>query len=130
MIVDEKILQEMLQRAETAERKRFPKDMRTSENDTSQRMLNAMLPGTKIDVHRHRHSAETIVLLKGDITEVYYDDNGNETARISLREGCGEYLVQVPKNVWHTTIVNKPSVIFSVVDGAYQPLSKADVLDI
>ena len=94
-------------------------DLRTSSGDNSQRMLNALLPGTVVPVHRHPHSNENVILLCGKLVEVFCDDDGNETERISLDPVVGNYGCVVPPGVWHTVEVLEPSVIYEAKDGRY-----------
>lgn len=58
-------------------------DLRNSPSDGSQRMLNALEPGTVMPIHRHRASSETVVIIRGKIQWVFYDDDGNETERVN-----------------------------------------------
>ena len=94
-------------------------DLRTSLADNSQRMLNALLPGTVVPVHRHPHSNENVILLCGKLVEVFCDDDGNETERIPLDPVVGNYGCVVPPGVWHTVEVLEPSVIYEAKDGKY-----------
>ena len=94
-------------------------DLRTSSADNSQRMLNALLPGTVVPVHRHPHSNENVILLCGKLVEVFCDDDGNETERIHLDPVVGNYGCVVPPGVWHTVEVLEPSVIYEAKDGKY-----------
>lgn len=94
-------------------------DLRTSLADNSQRMLNALLPGTVVPVHRHPHSNENVILLCGKLVEVFCDDDGNETERIPLDPVVGNYGCVVPPGVWHTVEVLEPSVIYEAKDGRY-----------
>ena len=94
-------------------------DLRTSSADNSQRMLNALLPGTVVSVHRHPHSNENVILLCGKLVEVFCDDDGNETERIPLDPVVGNYGCVVPPGVWHTVEVLEPSVIYEAKDGRY-----------
>ena len=94
-------------------------DLRTSSADNSQRMLNALLPGTVVPVHRHPHSNENVILLCGKLVEVFCDDDGNETERIPLDPVVGNYGCVVPPGVWHTVEVLEPSVIYEAKDGRY-----------
>ena len=94
-------------------------DLRTSSADNSQRMLNALLPGTVVPVHRHPHSNENVILLCGKLVEVFCDDDGNETERIHLDPVVGNYGCVVPPGVWHTVEVQEPSVIYEAKDGKY-----------
>lgn len=94
-------------------------DLRTSEADTSQRMLIALLPGTVVPIHRHPQSTENVFLLCGKIVEVICDENGNEIERIHLDPTVGNYGCVVPQGAWHTVEVLEPSVIYEAKDGKY-----------
>lgn len=128
LIIGNLIFDKLLEDAGTNTRLRTNLDLRNSDTDSSQRMLNALLPGTKVPVHRHLRTSETVVVLKGRLDEVYYDDNGNETERIELGADTGNTGVQVPAGCWHTIEVHEPSVIIEVKDGAYAPLSPEEIL--
>ena len=113
----------LLQVAESGSRKRVNYDMRTSPEDGSQRMLNAMLPGTEVAVHRHPNSNENVILVTGKMYEILYEETENgelmETERIYLCPAEGRFGCQVPKGVWHTVEVIEPSVIYEAKDGKY-----------
>lgn len=94
-------------------------DLRTSEADTSQRMLIALLPGTVVPIHRHPQSTENVLLLFGKIVEVICDENGNEIERVHLDPTVGNYGCVVPQGAWHTVEVLEPSVIYEAKDGKY-----------
>ena len=94
-------------------------DLRNSGSDSSQRMINALLPGTKVDIHRHSASSESVVCLCGRLDEVMYDDVSNEIGRITLCPSEGRYGCQIPAGVWHTVEVFEPSVILEAKDGKY-----------
>ena len=94
-------------------------DLRTSEADTSQRMLIALLPGTVVPIHRHPQSTENVLLLCGKIVEVICDENGNEIERVHLDPTIGNYGCVVPQGAWHTVEVLEPSVIYEAKDGKY-----------
>ena len=94
-------------------------DLRTSEADTSQRMLIALLPGTVVPIHRHPQSTENVFLLCGKIVEVICDENGNEIERIHLDPTVGNYGCVVPQGAWHIVEVLEPSVIYEAKDGKY-----------
>lgn len=94
-------------------------DLRTSPADTSQRMLNALLPGTVVPIHRHPQSTENVFLLCGKIVEVICDENGNEIDRIHLDPTVGNFGCVVPQGAWHTVEVLEPSVIYEAKDGKY-----------
>ena len=109
----------LLKEAEGNPRLRTNVDLRNSGADGSQRMLNALLPGTKVDIHRHLASSESVICICGRLDEVFYDDNGKETGRIRLSPAEGRYGCQVPAGVWHTVEVFEPSVIIEAKDGRY-----------
>lgn len=117
--IDKTLISELFDKAIVSERKRMNYDLRTSANDGSQRMLNALLPGTDVPIHRHPTSNENVLLLCGKLVEVLYDDNGNETARYHLDPSVGNFGCVVPAGAWHTVEVLEPSVIYEAKDGKY-----------
>ncbi len=127
MIIDEIFLDSLLEKATENDRRRANYDLRTSSSDTSQRMLNALLPGTQVPIHRHQETTETVVVLSGRLTEVFYDENGVECARYDLCPAEGRYALLVPKGMWHTVIVTEPCIIFEAKDGAYKHMTSDDV---
>ena len=127
MEINDKLLDELLAQAGTNERRRINLDLRNGEGDTSQRMLNALLPGTHVPIHRHTKTIETVILLRGHITELFYVEKGVECARHELNPASGIYGVQVPAGMWHTLIVHEPSVIIEMKDGAYVPITMDDI---
>ncbi len=130
-LIDDKLLDELKQEAAASPRLRMNRDMRTSPQDRSQRMLNALEPGTVMPIHRHTATSEAQILLRGKIDVMFYDDEGEETARFHLDPTQGRYGVNVPAGMWHNLEVLEPgSCIFEAKDGAYQPLGPNDVLEI
>ena len=119
MEINKEILDNLLEQAKENPRLRQNLDLRTSSADTSQRMLNALLPGTVVPIHRHPQSTENVFLLCGKIVEVICDENGNEIERIHLDPTVGNYGCVVPQGVWHTVEVLEPSVIYESKDGKY-----------
>lgn len=134
LIIDNKLLDILFTKANDNPRFRLNYDLRTSVDDQSQRMLNALLPGTKVAIHRHPNSSESVVCLCGRMDVVVYDEvvtnfqdgedkkrkvSYNETERISLAPVEGKFGCSIPKGAWHTVEVFKPSVIFEAKDRAY-----------
>ena len=119
MEINKDFLGKLFEQAVENPRLRQNFDLRTSSADNSQRMLNALLPGTVVPVHRHPHSNENVILLCGKLVEVFCDDDGNETERIHLDPVVGNYGCVVPPGVWHTVEVLEPSVIYEAKDGKY-----------
>ena len=98
-------------------------DLRNSAADTSQRMLNALMPGTVVPVHRHEDTAETVVCLRGRLWEVIYEEVDNKFREVSRHLLCPAedcHGMKVPAGAWHTIEVLEPSVIFEAKDGAYR----------
>lgn len=119
MEINKELLDNLFEQAKENPRLRQNLDLRTSSADTSQRMLNALLPGTVVPIHRHPQSTESVFLLCGKIVEVICDENGNEIERIHLDPSVGNYGCVVPQGAWHTVEVLKPSVIYEAKDGKY-----------
>lgn len=119
MEIDKDFLGKLFEQAVVNPRLRQNLDLRTSGNDNSQRMLNALLPGTIVPIHRHPQSTENVFLLCGKIVEVICDENGKEKERFHLDPTVGHYGCVVPQGAWHTVEVLEPSVIYEAKDGKY-----------
>lgn len=117
--IDKKLINDLFDKAVVSDRKRMNYDLRTSSNDGSQRMLNALLPGSIVPIHRHPYSNENVLLLCGKLVEVIYDAKGNETERVHLDPSVGNFGCVVPAGSWHTVEVLEPSVIYEAKDGKY-----------
>ena len=116
--INRTLLSELFDRAVVNPRLRQSFDLRNPD-DNGQRMLNALMPGTVVPIHRHPNSNETVIILCGKLIEITYDDNGNETERIHLDPSLGNLGCVVPAGAWHTVEVLEPSVIFEAKDGKY-----------
>lgn len=116
--IDKKLISNLFEKALTNPRLRHSFDLRNP-TDRGQRMLNALLPGTVVPVHRHPQSNENVLLLCGKLVEIIYDENGNEIERIHLDPTVGNYGCVVPQGAWHTVEVLEPSVIYEAKDGKY-----------
>lgn len=122
MYFDEKILDELLAAAARSSRLRMNLDLRDTPQDQSQRMLNALLPGTELPIHRHEDTSETVTILKGEMDEIFYDGpQGKEVGRFTLNAAIGHYGLSIPKGVWHTVEVKQPTVIVEMKNGPYVP---------
>ena len=143
MEINKQLLKVLFAEAKENPRLRQNFDLRTSPADTSQRMLNALLPGTVVPIHRHKDTTETVICLCGKLDEVIYEEvvsyendtddfqkgmnvqdvarkvEYREVQRIHLNPTETKYGCQVPKGAWHTVEVIEPSVIFEAKDGAY-----------
>lgn len=127
MTINKELLDKLFEEANVNPRLRTNLDLRTSSEDGSQRMLNAMLPGTEVAVHRHPMSNENVILIIGRLDEVLYEEETQADGKVTLKESdrihlCpqdGAYGCQVPKGVWHTVEVIEPSVIYEGKDKKY-----------
>ena len=148
MEINKELLDQLLEQAKENPRLRQGFDLRTSPADSSQRMLNALLSGTEVPIHRHEDTAETVICLCGKLDEVIYEETSpllsplkgedaacfekgmdaqdvtigsrlREIERIHLCPAQAQYGCQVPKGAWHTVEVIEPSVIFEAKDGKY-----------
>lgn len=117
--IDKKLIRELFDQALVNPRLRQNYDLRTSKEDGNQCMLNALMPGTVVLVHRHPQSNENVILLSGKLIEILYDKDGNETERIHLDPTVGNFGCVVPAGAWHTVEVLEPSVIYEAKDGKY-----------
>ena len=119
LLIDQKLTEELTEQARRDPRLRMHCDLRTSPDDGGQRMLNVLLPGTKVPIHRHPNSNENVLCLSGKLVEVIYDAEGNETERIHLDPSVGNFGCVVPAGSWHTVEVLEPAVIYEAKDGRY-----------
>lgn len=124
--LDEKLISELMELASKSPRLRMHYDLRTSPNDGGQRLLNVLLPDTKVPIHRHPMSNENVICLKGTLTEVLYKEtrNGDEVClqeceRLVLDPSAGRYGCVVPAGVWHNVLVQETAVIYEAKDGPY-----------
>lgn len=138
-LINSDLLAKLRIRAKDNERKRQNFDLRTTTEDTSQRMLNVMEPGTKVAIHRHLKTSETAVCIEGCLDWIFYEElptvveggpvhdgetasdetQFTEVARVRICPREGKFGIQVPKGAWHTVEVHEPSCIFEAKDGAY-----------
>ena len=127
MIIDDQILSALTEQAKASPRLRMNFDLRNSPEDKSQRMLNAIEPGTVLPIHRHRFSSETVVCLRGHFEEYFYDDAGRLTETIDMVPG-GK-VINIPVGQWHSLkSLESGTVLLEVKDGAWEPLTEEDIL--
>ena len=131
MILNKKLMDDLSAQAKENPRLRQAFDLRTTPNDSSQRILNAVEPGTILPIHRHRGSTETIIVLRGKVVQHYYNDAGEKTASFELAPNSAQVGMSVPVGQWHALeSLEEGSVIFECKDGSYQPLSAEDILEV
>ena len=129
MVVDTNLLDALTAQAKASPRLRMNFDLRNSPNDQSQRMLNALEPGTVMPIHRHRHSSETVVVLRGKVKWVYYNDKKEVTDTFIVAPGSDLVGLSVPMGQWHSLeCLETGTVIFESKDGAFEPTRPEDVL--
>lgn len=128
MIIDQKLMDYLSAQAKANPRLRQAYDLRTTPDDNSQRILNAVEPGTVLPIHRHRGSTETIVVLRGKVVQHYYNDNGEKIASYELAPNTSQVAMSVPVGQWHALeSLEEGSVIFECKDGAYVSLTESDI---
>lgn len=138
-VINDHLLSVLHWKAKENERLRMNFDLRTTAEDTSQRMLNALEPGTHVAIHRHLKTSETVICLEGCLDWVFYEELPNmdaggpvhdgevaadekgfaEVARFRICPREQKYGIQIPLGVWHSIEVYEPSTIFESKDGAY-----------
>ena len=131
-IIDEKLIDKVSEEAKASPRLRMNMDLRNSAEDQSQRMLNAIEPGSPLPIHRHQKTSETVVCLRGRLVEEYYDELERIcTERIELSPNGPIVAVNIPAGQWHTVkALESGTVILEMKNGAYEPISDADILQI
>ena len=137
--IDKNLIRELYDKAVVNPRLRQNMDLRNSGEDYSQRMLNALMPGTVVPIHRHPMSNETVICLSGKLVEVIYEEDDiakdfpmgmdaedvpsgrrfKESSRYMLDPSLGRFGGVVPAGAGHTVDVLEPSVIFEAKDGKY-----------
>lgn len=129
MVIDKAFLDRLTEEAKASPRKRMHYDLRDDENDLSMRMLNAMEPETVIPIHRHNATTEEIVVLRGEVEEILYDDQGNEVERYHLKAGGDAMACRVPIGQYHTCrSLKSGTVIIEFKRGMYDPATTEDFL--
>lgn len=128
MIINKFFLEGLLKKAENSNRKRYAFLLHNGPDSPSQRMLNALMPGTVVPIHRHSNTDETYSIIKGRIRIKYYDVNKVPIDEILLSPSLDNIMLVIPKGQWHTVEVLEPSVIYEVCDGPYNPLCQEDIL--
>ena len=138
MIIDNILLDNLTTQAKESPRLRMNLDLRNSDADSSQRMLNALEPGTVLPIHRHRTTSEVVVMLRGRAVQYLYDEQGRETDAVLLAAGAldGDGVpgavpgMTISKGQWHKLVaLESGTVIFEAKDGPYEPIGEEDILE-
>ena len=130
MKITQAILDELTAKAKESPRLRMNLDLRNSAEDTSQRMLNAIEPGSPLPIHRHQNTSETVVCLRGRLVEEFYDELERIcTERIELSPNGQVVALNIPAGQWHTVhALESGTVILEMKNGAYEPIQDCDIL--
>lgn len=130
MKITQALLDELTSKAKASPRLRMNLDLRNSSEDNSQRMLNAIEPGSPLPIHRHQQTSETVVCLRGRLVEEFYDELERRCVEaIELSPGGPCVAVSIPAGQWHTVrSLESGTVILEMKDGKYEPISDADIL--
>lgn len=129
MEITQAILDDLTRRAQNSPRLRMAMDLRNTPEDQSQRMLNALEPGTVMPIHRHLFSSETVALLRGKIRWYFYDDNGKVDEEVVLDANGDVRCINVEKGRWHSLeCLESGSVLLESKDGPWEPLGPEDIL--
>lgn len=130
MRITQVLLDELTAKAKDSPRLRMNLDLRNGYSDQSQRMLNAIEPGSKVPIHRHKNSSETVVCLRGRLVEEYYDELERRcTEAIELSPNGPVVALNIPAGQWHTVrALESGTVILEVKDGPYEPTGPEDIL--
>lgn len=130
MKITQAILDNLTEQAKASPRLRMNLDLRNSAEDQSQRMLNAIEPGSPLPIHRHQKTSEIVVCLRGRLVEEYYDELERIcTERIELSPNGPVVALNIPAGQWHTVqALESGTVILEMKNGKYEPLSDVDIL--
>ena len=128
MQIDDKLLNKVSEQAKASPRLRMNYNLHDSLDALAQRLINAVEPGTKFQIHRHQNTSASTFVIRGRVDVLFWNDYIEIIARYKLDPKNGAYGVNIPKNTWHSLEVLEPSVIFEVKDGPYRPLTDKDIL--
>ena len=130
MVINQALLDNLTEQAKASPRLRMNLDLRNSADDQSQRMLNAIEPGSPLPIHRHRHTSETVVCLRGRLVWEFYDELERIcTETIELSPNGQVVALNIPAGQWHTVCaLESGSVILEMKEGKYEPIQDCDVL--
>lgn len=129
MLLDKNLLDKLSRDASENPRLRASFDLRNTEKDHSQRMLNALQPGTILPIHRHPFTAETLIMVRGSVCQKFYNEKGEVTDTFILKVGEERSVLQIPAGQFHSLECIEPdTIVFEAKDGPYIPVSSEDIL--
>lgn len=127
-IINIELLKQLGKEASMSPRLRTNMDLRDSDEDTSQRNLNMLQPGTIVPIHRHSDSSETVVLISGELKSIWYNEDGKIVEEIILSRESGNFGIVIPKGQWHSVEVLKQDTAFvETKNGKYEPMNQNDI---
>lgn len=131
MKITQALLDDLTEKAKVSPRLRANLDLRDSDIDTSQRMLNAIEPDSVVPIHRHQKTSETIAVIRGCIMAEIYDELDRRCVEAVEVKPCGQTMaVSVPAGVWHTVhSLESGTVILEMKNGMYEPIKPEDILE-
>ena len=129
MKITQALLDDLTEKAKASPRLRMNQDLRNTPDDQSQRMLNALEPGTIMPIHRHQKTSETMVILRGRLVEEYYSEAGQCTETIEMYPGGPVVALNIPAGQWHSLrVLESGTVILEMKNGPYVPIGPDDIL--
>ena len=130
MVFDKQLLDDLTAQAKASPRLRMNLDLRTTPEDQSQRMLNALEPGTVLPIHRHPKTTEVVTILRGKAVQYLYDENGNKTGQVLLEAGGECAGMSIERGQWHRIeCLETGTVIFEAKDGPYELIQPEDIME-
>ena len=128
-IIDKSLLDTVTSGAKESNRLRMNYNFHDSLDAPCQRLLNALEPETIVPIHRHQHTSETYILLRGKLRMMFYNDDKEIIEETVLSSESANYGIHIPAGVWHAMeVLASGTVIFETKDGPYMPIQECDIL--
>lgn len=126
MVIDKTIFDNISEQAKANPRLRQSLDLRNTSVDKSQRMLNALEPGTIFPIHKHKDTSETCVCIRGHFEEYFYDEEGHLTDTIDMVPGG--MVLNIEAGQWHSLkCLESGTILLEAKDGAYRTLDEDEI---
>lgn len=128
-LIDKNLLDTVTSGAKESNRLRMNYNFHDSLDAPCQRLLNALEPETIVPIHRHQHTSETYILLRGKLRMMFYNDDKEIIEETILSPDSANYGIHIPAGVWHAMeVLASGTVIFETKDGPYVPIQECDIL--
>ena len=128
-LIDKSLLDTVTSGAKESNRLRMNYNFHDSLDAPCQRLLNALEPETIVPIHRHQHTSETYILLRGKLRMMFYNDDKEIIEETILSSESTNYGIHIPAGVWHSMeVLASGTVIFETKDGPYMPIQECDIL--